>query len=184
MYCQKCGTKHAEGANFCPSCGVRINLAELNLASNDAFSNLLSVEKNGLNYTGFWLRFAAYALDFVFIGVPLYILAVIVSLYIYDNTLITDEEFTNYFKLVSIIVVWGYFAIFESSSHQATLGKRIIGLKVTDQKGEKISFGRASGRHFAKIISSILFIGFIVAGFTKKKQALHDLIVSTLVVKK
>ena len=74
---------------------------------------------------------------------------------------------------------------FESSVYQATLGKMMLGLRVTDLHGKRISIGRAVGRYFAKILSAvILCIGFIMAAFTQKKQALHDLIAGTLVVRK
>ena len=73
----------------------------------------------------------------------------------------------------------------ESSSLQATLGKMIFGMKVTDLNGNRISFARATGRHFAKYLSSmILFIGYIMAGFTERKQALHDMIAGTLVIRR
>jgi uncharacterized RDD family membrane protein YckC len=74
----------------------------------------------------------------------------------------------------------------ESSSWQATLGKKALDLAVTDLEGQRITFGRATGRHFAKIISGLipLGIGYIIAGFTEKKQAVHDLIASCLVVRK
>jgi uncharacterized RDD family membrane protein YckC len=73
----------------------------------------------------------------------------------------------------------------ESSSNQATLGKMAVGIKVTDEFGHRISFARTSGRHFAKYISAlILMIGYIMAGITQKKQALHDTIAGTLVVRK
>jgi len=72
----------------------------------------------------------------------------------------------------------------ESSESQATLGKRAVSIKVTDMNGNRISFGRATGRDFAKIISGLpLFIGFMMAGWTSKKQALHDMIAETLVIK-
>jgi uncharacterized RDD family membrane protein YckC len=78
-----------------------------------------------------------------------------------------------------------YYALLESSTWQGTLGKRALGLEVTDLEGRRISFGRATGRFFAKIISAlILWIGFIMAGFTEKKQALHDMIAGTLVIRK
>jgi uncharacterized RDD family membrane protein YckC len=84
-----------------------------------------------------------------------------------------------------MILNWLYYAIFESSSWQATLGKKALGLEVTDLAGNRISFGRATGRFFAKIISTlILFIGYIMAGFTEKKQALHDILAGTLVIRK
>ncbi len=72
----------------------------------------------------------------------------------------------------------------ESSANQATLGKMALSLKVTDAKGERLTFGRATGRHFGKIVSGVIFlIGFFMAGWTAKKQALHDMMASTLVVR-
>ncbi|MGC4090180.1 MAG: RDD family protein [Polyangiaceae bacterium] len=79
---------------------------------------------------------------------------------------------------------WLYFAIMESSPRQATVGKLALGLAVTDENGRRIGFGRATGRYFAKIISSIiLLIGFMMVGWTARKQGLHDLIAGTLVYK-
>ncbi len=76
---------------------------------------------------------------------------------------------------------WLYEAFMESSSYQATLGKMVCGLKVTDLYGNRISFERATGRHFAKWLSSmILFIGYIMVGFSERKQGLHDMLAGTL----
>ncbi|OWY18211.1 hypothetical protein B6N25_16495 [Sphingobacteriales bacterium TSM_CSS] len=81
------------------------------------------------------------------------------------------------------VIWWLYFALMESSDRQATIGKRMMGLKVTDLKGRKLTFGKASGRFFAKILSWMtLLIGFFMAFFTEKRQALHDLITGCLVV--
>jgi len=103
----------------------------------------------------------------------------------------TPADFVPFFAtiiriaIISTILQWLYFSLMESSAWQATLGKKALGLTVTDLEGRRISFGRATGRYFAKIISSlILFIGYIMAGFTEKKQALHDLIAGTLVLRK
>jgi uncharacterized RDD family membrane protein YckC len=77
---------------------------------------------------------------------------------------------------------WLYEAFMESSSYQATLGKMVFGMKVTDLNGNRISFERATGRHFAKFLSAmILCIGYIMVGFTERKQGLHDLLAGTLV---
>ena len=71
----------------------------------------------------------------------------------------------------------------ESSSKQATLGKLALGIVVTDLNGNRISFGRATGRYFGKIVSGMIFaIGYIMAGITERKQALHDIMASCLVV--
>jgi uncharacterized RDD family membrane protein YckC len=91
------------------------------------------------------------------------------------------------FRLAAIRTVlnWLYFSLLESSGWQATLGKKALGLEVTDLAGRRISFGRATGRFFAKYISAIiLMIGFLMAGFTEKKQALHDILAGTLVIRK
>jgi uncharacterized RDD family membrane protein YckC len=87
--------------------------------------------------------------------------------------------------LILVVLTWLYFAGLESSAWQATLGKRATRLQVTDRTGRRLSFGRATGRFFAKAISAItLLIGYLVAAFTPRKQALHDLIAGTVVVRR
>ncbi|WP_407968843.1 RDD family protein [Bacillus altitudinis] len=160
---------------------------------------------------GVGYRFLAHLLDGVIISVPfsfiVFILATLFFVsspeaaffledesYYYSSTVITDEEwavimgllfFYGVTTLIGIAVTWLYYAIMESSKLQGTLGKMALGIKVTKVTGEKITFGRATGRFFAKgFLSPILFIGYIITFFTEKKQALHDLIASTIVVKK
>jgi uncharacterized RDD family membrane protein YckC len=73
----------------------------------------------------------------------------------------------------------------ESSPFQATIGKVAVGIYVADLQGQRISFGRATGRFFGKILSgAILLIGYLMAGFTEKKQALHDTMAGCLVLVK
>jgi uncharacterized RDD family membrane protein YckC len=80
---------------------------------------------------------------------------------------------------------WLYEAFMTSSEWQATVGKRVMSIIVTDMEGKRISFARATGRHFAKYISIFLLgIGFIIAAFTAKRQALHDMVAETLVIKR
>jgi uncharacterized RDD family membrane protein YckC len=87
--------------------------------------------------------------------------------------------------LLVVVLEWLYFALMESSNKQATLGKLALGIIVTDMDGKRLTFGRATGRYFGKILSSlILNIGFLMAAFTEKKQALHDMIASCVVVMK
>jgi uncharacterized RDD family membrane protein YckC len=88
--------------------------------------------------------------------------------------------------LAMMIVTWLYYALMESSAKQGTIGKIAIGLIVVDASGQRVSFGRASGRFFARIITGLipLFIGYIMAGFTEKKQALHDILAGCLVLRK
>lgn len=86
---------------------------------------------------------------------------------------------------LSLVINWLYFALLESSERQATLGKMVIGAKVVDEKGDRISFINATGRFFAKILSGlILFIGYIMVAFDSRKQGLHDKLADTFVVYK
>lgn len=130
-------------------------------------------------YAGFWRRFAAIIIDGLVVGIPLSIVFAP-----FGGNDITHGSYTGFGLLRSLIYL-AYFALMESSSYQATLGKMALGIKVTDIDGNKLTFARALGRNAAKYISAIIcLIGFIIAAFTERKQALHDLIASTLVVRK
>lgn len=129
-----------------------------------------------VEYAGFWNRVGAIMIDGIILAIPLKLLE-----YLVGNS---SQGIIILIALIDIIVRWLYFVLQESSSSRATIGKKALGIKVIDMNGEQLSFGRATGRHFGKIISSIiLFIGFVMAGFTEKKQALHDIMAKTLVIK-
>jgi uncharacterized RDD family membrane protein YckC len=88
-------------------------------------------------------------------------------------------------NLAIMVIGWLYFALMESSGRQGTLGKHLLGIRVTGLDGGRISFGRATGRYFGKILSGmILMVGYLMAGFTDRKQALHDMLAGTLVVRR
>jgi uncharacterized RDD family membrane protein YckC len=141
-----------------------------------------------LVYAGFWLRFAAIFIDGLIL-LPLVIISIVISGI--ENSA-SDNSFklllamvSLLYSLVCLVVQWLYFAMQESSAAQATLGKRLLGIQVTDRQGHRIGFGRATGRYFGKIVSGlILYIGFMLAGWTERKQALHDMMADTLVVRK
>jgi uncharacterized RDD family membrane protein YckC len=138
-----------------------------------------------MRYAGFWIRFVAYIIDTFILSTVLILLGTIWSLKNDDSSidLATTIAQSGMVLSISFFLHWFYFAIMESSESQATLGKKILGLKVTDEFGQRMSFGRATGRYFSKFISSlILGIGYIMAAFTDRKQALHDKIASTLVI--
>lgn len=135
-----------------------------------------------MDYAGFWIRAAAYIIDAV-IGVIVTLALVFIA---GDLQSVSDPEAATIglSDLLGLIFGIVYFAGFESSAYQATPGKMALGLIVVDADGRRISFARALGRYFAKIVSAmILLIGFIMVAFTDRKQGLHDYIVSTLVVR-
>lgn len=137
-----------------------------------------------LEYAGFWIRVVAAIIDWVVLS----ILSRIVS-YAFFNSYSTDiidtfdlEFLFSFYFLVGMGIRIIYFSLMESSSRQATLGKMAVGIRVGDEKGDRISFINALGRSFAKILSAlILFIGYIMVAFDDRNQGLHDKIASTVV---
>jgi len=131
-------------------------------------------------YAGFLLRLVAYIIDLACI----YLTAILIMLPLQYFLIETSDDMAMILMLILFLGVVLYFPLMESSKWQATLGKRAVRIKVTDMYGQRIGFGKALGRFFGKIVSGmILYIGYIMAAFTERKQALHDLMAGTLVVK-
>lgn len=132
-----------------------------------------------MRYAGFWIRFWAALVDLLVLAPPLVLVLFLISF---------GEENVDGLGLIaqlifSFIIYPFYFSFFESSSWQATPGKRLLGLRVTDLNGYRISLSRAIRRNVSKFLSGlILYIGYIMVGLTEKKQALHDKLAETLVV--
>jgi uncharacterized RDD family membrane protein YckC len=208
MFCPKCGTQLADDAAFCTNCGQaiqRIPSAALSPAATPPpppqpieqqpappVWQTPQVSRPPVAYAGFWLRLVAYIIDAMILGIvgvgaffPLF--RANIHAFTAENPW---EVYTSVsrpllaIRLLALMLSWIYYASMESSTWQATLGKKILGLKVTDLAGNRISFARASGRFFGKILSGmILGIGFLMAGFTARKQALHDILAGCLVLR-
>jgi uncharacterized RDD family membrane protein YckC len=157
MFCPKCGKQNDDRAAFCQSCGMSIQSKPSGPVSTTAPI-----------YAGFWTRFLAFVIDLIVVSLASGLLAVATY---------------GVGVVVSFFIPWLYEAFMLSSEWQATVGKRAMSIVVTGTNGGRISFARATGRHFAKYLSAfIIFIGFIMAAFTARKQALHDMMAETLVV--
>ena len=125
-------------------------------------------------YAGFWRRVVAVILDGLLIGIVTAPFTLGFS---------SGDTYSPQASSISTVVSWLYYALMESSSKQATLGKMALGIRVTDLDGRRIGFGKATARYFAKILSAlILGIGFLMVAFTERKQGLHDILAGTLVV--
>src|SRR5271154_5126637 len=112
------------------------------------------------SYAGFWRRYGAVAIDELLLVIPEFIFE--------SSDLVKDSPLGA--TLISVAIGWVYFALMHSSRWQATLGKRAFGIKVTDLAGNRIGLGRATGRYFATLISTVLlFMGYLVAAFTKRR---------------
>lgn len=128
-----------------------------------------------MNYGGFWIRFLAYLVDGLIVSIAF--LAIVALLGVMGLELISNE-------LILFAMGVLYYTFMQASARQATFGKALVGLKVGGLNGERISLGRSLAREVAKILSVLTFLlGFIIAGFTNRKQALHDFIATTCVVR-
>lgn len=127
-----------------------------------------------MNYAGFWRRVLASIIDSI-IFIPVSFVISVTQSY--------GDAYIQGF-ITNLILGWLYYSLCESQSWQATLGKKMVSIKVVDLHGDRITFARASARYAAKFLSSVIFgIGYLMAGFTSRKQALHDLVAETLVIK-
>lgn len=209
MFCAKCGANIPPDSGFCSVCGQALTSVHTdNVATEEAASTAVSVATEvdplgtravtlapGISraYAGFWLRVVAFLVDTIILltatGVIFGIFRAIFGVSALgmvrpDLQGPATLRIFGIFELIAGVGAWLYFALMESSAWQATLGKKLMGLYVTDLRGNRIGFGRATGRYFGKIASNFtLFIGYIMAGFTAKKQALHDMIAGCLVFK-
>lgn len=133
-------------------------------------------------YSGFWRRFAAFLIDIVIVSLVILILSAAMGFSVGLGG-VGGPGMSILGVLIAVAAPWLYWAGMESSRHQATIGKMALGMAVTDQFCNRLTFMRASARYYGKILSSMtLLIGFIMAGFTQRKQALHDMLAGTLVV--
>jgi uncharacterized RDD family membrane protein YckC len=132
-------------------------------------------------FAGFWMRLGAYLIDSLLLSTVL-----VIALWPEIQRGMTPEQLSQDYRLLAaeLFLPWLYFALMESSPWQATLGKKAFRLRVTDLEGQRINLGRATLRHLGKILSGLtLFLGYVMAGFTVRKQALHDILAGCLVVR-
>jgi uncharacterized RDD family membrane protein YckC len=175
MQCVNCGTQVAAGERICAKCG---SSTENRYAVSAAVATQTADPVNtAVPYAGFWRRAVAYVIDYFLVT-----FAVVIALALLAGR---SSALAPLYLPLLMAVGCLYYALMESSSSQATLGKRAVGIKVTDLYGERIGFGRALGRVFAHLCSSIILgIGFVMAVFTDRRQTLHDKIAGTLVVRR
>jgi uncharacterized RDD family membrane protein YckC len=217
MYCYKCGNALSESAAFCSACGAPVAgtaaaapviAPEPEAPGHEPPAPLGVAIPKPVAYAGFWLRFVAFAIDLIILFIPF---TFFVSVLIAKMGLSTAMEqvqpgdsfevlvavlgsgFLMTLLLIAILESALYFTLLEASGWQASLGKRALGLYVTDLAGNRISFGRASGRFFAGKFMALgvpgfgiiyFFVSCICAGVTERKQALHDMLAGCLVLRR
>jgi uncharacterized RDD family membrane protein YckC len=199
MFCVRCGAALPESAAFCSSCGspVTAGAASPLAAAPPGVALAPPAAPGPPRYSGFWRRFWSYLIDRFLLGIVFTPFGFLVMMPVmaassvdWSDSDLPEEAlgallgaaFTVAF--FAMIGSWLYYALMQSSSKQATLGQLVLGIRVTDLSGRRISFGRATGRYFATILTGLtLGIGYLIMLITDKKQTLHDLIASTLVVR-
>lgn len=171
MFCQKCAANNLEEAQFCSACGQSLSLA---------------VSAPALVYAGFWQRFAAVFIDgFIISAATLLLFAVlgVVMAVSGGANMGAMMGLIALSYLASFVISAAYFTLMEAGERGATYGKRALNLRVTDVEGNRITTGRALGRWFGHWITNLTcYIGYVMQPFTEKKQALHDMISSTVVI--
>lgn len=147
-----------------------------------------------LPFASFLSRLAAFLIDYFLIVLIMSLLIAIVSpagfaiegpdVVEYNEEYVRDlSEALGPFMYLFYVVWWLYNALMHSGKWQATIGKRAMGIIVTDLDGERIGFGKASLRFLGKLVSSFLFfIPFLTAAFTSRRQAVHDMTAGTIVL--
>jgi uncharacterized RDD family membrane protein YckC/ribosomal protein L40E len=209
VFCSKCGAQNSSDAQFCQRCGGALWPAGTALRPAQAAAPaspqpaaysqpVVYAPAQASPYAGFWIRVLAYILDRIVVGIaaaPFYFVLVLPNALRIMQEAERDRQPSHdliiamigsvaTFVCIVFVSYWLYEALLTSSTWQGTVGKRVLRLKVTDEMGNRISFGRSTGRFFAKILSHlILWIGFIMVAFTDRKRGLHDIIAGTLVTK-
>ncbi len=206
MFCPKCGKETDASGKYCQWCGSDSGSQAVRPVAAAPVAPVVVEEEEGPEigvYAGLGRRLIAWVVDTVII---LLIGIIVVSFFNLANGIkyayyivvqhapvseLTESGAADAaivpiiaaFGTLFVIIPWLYYASFESSRSQATPGKLLVGTVVTDLEGNKPTFARVTLRHFAKFISAlIIFIGFLMIGFTKKKQGLHDKIAGCLVL--
>lgn len=219
MYCSTCGAALPDGAAFCSACGKQTGTTVATDPGPQAGNSGMAPGQpqgvvplppqtqpaggTAILYAGFWLRVVAAIIDNILLAIP----EAIVGLFVFAGTfpmMMRSAEanpmtmtflFAPRFILLALVIVagrWLYWASMEASEWQATLGKKALGLYVTDLEGRRTTFGRTSGRFWAgRGISAVPTLGglyylidCIMVAFTERKQALHDQIANCLVLRK
>lgn len=184
MFCPSCTAENSDNASFCGKCGHELRSSvgrPVDYVPPGSPPPTGSSVHPATGYAGFWRRFAARIIDIivtVLVNMVIITIATAIAGWEQDTT---DGQVEIY--IIGFVVGWLYYAGMHSSPYQATLGKMALGIVVTGYDGQQIGFWHATARYLAEIISGlILLIGYLMVAWTERKQALHDMLTSTLVV--
>ncbi len=195
MFCPRCGREALSGAAFCVQCGTAMDAPVTDAAGMEprpisaeaapavgAPASAGTPAPAAVRYGGFWRRFGAFWIDGILMWIAGALIKVSMGLELFEGEFADPRSLLASF--ISLGMGWLYCALLESSSRQATLGQMVVGVQVTDLGLRRISFARATGRHFAQLVSAVLLLmGYVMIAFTEKKQGLHDMLSGCLVIR-
>ena len=199
LTCEKCGADIPEGTSVCAQCQTPVSVAQIgpvyvpqSAQPPETIPEIpqVAVAVKPPAFAGFWRRAVAFLIDNLIIG---FLFTIVIAFDIPRFTVNFDlnaptlkqiPQLTPLGFIVAGLMIWMYYALFEASAWQATPGKRILGLYVSDLGGRRLTFSRATIRNVAKMIPIVSAVGYFLAGFTEKKQALHDMMAGCVVVMK
>ncbi len=177
MYCAKCGTQGEAGHTVCVKCGTPLSDHPYQ-APRAPVTPPAGTSSGPSPYAGFWVRAAAFVIDYI----------ILVFIWVAATAVVRGVVGPTGAVLtlpILFLIPWLYYAIFESAALQATPGKLALGLRVTNESGDPLGFGAATGRFFGKILTSFTFgVGYAMAVFTERRQTLHDKLAGALVVQR
>jgi uncharacterized RDD family membrane protein YckC len=200
MFCTQCGAQNPDDARFCYQCGAALPSAEdipppPVVTPAPPVAPAAPPPPPAIEYAGFWRRFLAMIIDGLILGIPTGLIAffsiipsVVALTKVEDEEMIAQAVITSimgwiWIAMLILLMRLMYWTLFECSKYQATPGKMVLGIIVTDYNGQPLTLPRSLGRNLGKVLSHLIFhIGFIMAGLTQKKQALHDMLADCLVV--
>ncbi len=198
MFCGRCGTWAPESAAACPACGESLQPHALGMTSGRGpetsaaqaqFQHLFVHPPRASQWThevfgGFWRRFAAAFVDGIVLFFPQAITRVALNLSLFSTGESSDAVTELLVSVGTLVMYWLYSSLLESSARQATLGQQLLGLRVMDVEGRRISFARASARYFGQILSALICgVGYLFNLWTSRRQTLHDLIAGCVLVR-
>lgn len=195
MFCPRCGREALSGAAYCVQCGAALDAPLMDAPATPpppipaetmpvvvAPGSVGAPAPAAVRYGGFWRRFGAFWIDGVLLWLAGSLLQVGMGVDLFERNFADPRTLLS--NVLSMGMGWLYCALLESSPRQATLGQMVVGIRVTDLALRRVSFARATGRHFGQIISAVtLFMGYLMIALTEKKQGLHDMLSGCLVVR-
>ena len=184
MFCSRCGTWASDDSTLCPLCGVALQVDNFERVAGPGAPGVTVTHVVPLvAYGGFWRRFAASVVDAAVLFFPTATVRVVLGLS--PMSMLDPESLTSWTAAVfEFGIGWIYAGLLMRSPARGTLGMQVLDLEITDLHGNRVTLGRASWRYWAQLLTvCTLGVGYLIQLITPRRQTLHDIVSSTVVVR-